>query len=261
MSELFEALELLKNSPTKSGIFTDLDGTLSEIAPTPTDAVVTDGMRNAIKKLAEKYAVVVVVSGRDSDEAKNIIAVDSLIYIGNHGLEWIHNGKQFYAPEAFNFFGLASSLAAELESLVDGSDLIVEKKKLGVAIHYRRASDKELARITILQIIKPFIEKYPLKSFEGRCVVELKPDLMVSKGDAVTAIALRNGIKQALYLGDDITDIDAFKALKKLRNEGKIEAITVGVTSEETSKSIAEESDFLVKSVGEVEDILTWLAN
>ncbi|MCL6472101.1 MAG: trehalose-phosphatase [Firmicutes bacterium] len=261
MSELFDALELLKNSPNKSGIFTDLDGTLSEIAPTPADAVVTEGMRDAISKLAKKFAVVVIVSGRDSDEAKNIIAVEDLIYIGNHGLEWTHNGKQFYAPEAFNFFGLASSLSAELESLVDGSDLIVEKKKLGVAIHYRRASDKELARISILEIIKPFLEKYPLKSFEGRCVIELKPDLMVSKGDAVTAIALRLGIKQAVYLGDDVTDLDAFKALKKLRDEGKIEAITIGIASDETSKSIAEESDFLLRSVGEVEDVLNWLAN
>ncbi len=261
MSNLYDLLEPLKDNPGKTGIFSDLDGTLSEIAPTPADAIITDEMRSIVKDLAEKYAVVGIVSGRDSNEAKKIVGLDNIVYIGNHGLEWLDDGKQFYAPEAFNFFGLASSLAADLVAILNGSDLIVEKKKLGVAIHYRQADDKGLAKASIEQTVKPFLEKYPLKSFEGRYVIELKPDLAVNKGDAVTVVALRRGLMQAIYLGDDITDVDAFKAFKDLRDKGKVETISIGVASDEGDPSIISEADYIVKNVGEVEALLNWLSD
>lgn len=260
MIDIYDLLEPQIANPRKTGIFSDLDGTLSEIAPTPDDAIITGEMRSIIKRLAGKYAVVSIVSGRDSNEAKKIVGLDDIIYIGNHGLEWLDDGKQFYVPEAFDFYGLASNLAVELAAILDGFDLVVEKKKLGVAIHYRQAQDKKLAKISIKQSIKPFLEKYSLKSLEGRYVIELKPDLNVNKGEAVTVVALRKGLERALYLGDDVTDVDAFRAFKALRSEGRVETVSIAVASDEAEPSIIGEADYVVQNVGEVQDLLNWLA-
>jgi len=260
MNDIYEALEPLKSNPNKSGVFSDLDGTLSKIAPVPAAAVVAPEMRAILKALTERYEVVGVVSGRDSNEAKRIVGLENVVYIGNHGLEWIEDNKQFYAPEAFNYLGLASSLASELTEILNGSNLLVEKKKLGVAVHYRQAEDKEWARLLIERVLNPLVAKYPLKKFEGRYVVELKPDLPVNKGDAVTVVALRRNLERVVYFGDDITDVDAFRALSRLREEGKLGTVSIGVISEESAPSLIHEADYLVDGVDDVQRLLGWLA-
>ncbi|MHB8841006.1 MAG: trehalose-phosphatase [Candidatus Aquicultor sp.] len=258
---LYEALAKWKEHPEKSGIFSDLDGTLSKIAPTPAEAIVTAEMRKVLQDISDKYAVAGIVSGRDSTEARRIIALDNLIYIGNHGLEWLEGGKQFYAPEAFNFFGLAGNLAAELSAIFDDTGYIVERKKLGVAVHYRQVGDKEQAKARIEEAIEPMVAKYPLKRSEGRYVIELKPDLPVNKGDAVTVIALRTGIERAMYLGDDVTDIDAFQALGRLRDQGRMQTVSIAIASDESAPAVMHEADYVVQSVDAAEDLLRWISS
>lgn len=260
MSNIYDALRQFKESPGRTAVFSDLDGTLSKIARTPAEARITPGMRDILKKLTEKYGIIGIISGRDSSDARRIIAIDNIAYIGNHGLEWIENGKQFYAPEAFNFFGLAASLDAELSELFKETDVFIEKKKLGVALHYRLAKDKGEARRLIEQAVKPLIEKYPLRKLNGRYVIELKPDLPINKGDAVTVIAISRDIDNAIYLGDDITDIDAFNALNMLEREGRLRAVSVSVASDESPPEVKEEADYVVKGVDEVKALLSWMA-
>ncbi|MBE0446586.1 MAG: trehalose-phosphatase [Actinobacteria bacterium] len=259
LNDLYNALKPLKDDPGNTGMFSDLDGTLSKIARTPANATITLGMRGVLRRLAEKYGIVGIISGRDSSEAKKIVDIDNIAYIGNHGLEWIENGKQFYAPEAFNFFGLTASLETDLSGSFKGTDILVEKKKLGVALHYRSVKDKEGARGLIEKIIKPLIAEYPLRRLDGRYVIELKPDLPINKGDAITVITVSRGIDNVVYLGDDITDIDAFGALRTLQNEGKLRAISVGVASDESPPQVEEEADYVVKGVDEVEALLSWM--
>lgn len=261
MIDIYDALTPWKENPRKSGIFSDLDGTLSEIAPTPAAATVTPQMQTVLKVLTEKYAVVGVVSGRDSDEARRIVALDNLVYIGNHGLEWLADGKQFYAPEAYNYFGLSSGLADELSEKFNGQEYFVEKKKLGVAVHYRQAEDKAFAKAGIKEAMEPLLEKYHLKRDEGRYVIELKPDLPVNKGDAVTVIALRTGIERAMYLGDDVTDIDAFRALRRLKDDGRLQTASIAIASDESASSVTQESDYVINSVGAVEELLRWMSS
>ncbi len=258
---LYEALANWKEHPEKSGIFSDLDGTLSKIAPTPAEAVVTPEMRAVLQGIVDKYAVVGIVSGRDSTEARRILALDNVIYIGNHGLEWLEDGKQFYAPEAFNFFGLAGNLAAELSVIFDKSGYIVERKKLGVAVHYRQVEDKELAKGRIKEAVEPMVAKYPLKQSEGRYVIELKPDLPVNKGDAITVIALRTGIERAMYLGDDVTDIDAFQALGRLREQGRLQTVSIAIASNESAPDVMHEADYVIQSVDAAEELLRWISS
>jgi len=261
MTGILKALESLKNEPAVTGIFSDLDGTLSKIVPTPGEAIISDGMRNAIKELAKKYPVVGIVSGRDSDDAKRIVGIEDIIYVGNHGLEWIEGDKQEIAPEASPFIKLANDLQKQISDLLNGFNLLVEKKKLGVAIHYRLEEDKEGAQRHINKIIEPLLSKHPLKKAEGRFVIELKPDIPVNKGIAITTIASKKGIKKGIYLGDDVTDLDAFRALKKLRNEEGFESILIGVVSTEGPAKIAKEADYLLKNVDQVEELLSWMSS
>ncbi|HZD60178.1 MAG TPA: trehalose-phosphatase [Anaerolineae bacterium] len=259
LNNLHNALKPLKSDPGNTGVFSDLDGTLSKIARTPADAAITPSMRDVLRRLTEKYGIFGIVSGRDSSEAKKIIDIDNVAYIGNHGLEWIENGKQFYTPEASNFFGLAASLEADLIELFKKTDVFIEKKKLGVALHYRSAKDKEGARGLIEKMIKPIVAEYPLRRLDGRYVIELKPDLPINKGDAITVIAMSRGLNNAVYLGDDITDIDAFNALRTLRDESNLRTISVGVASDESPPQVEEEADYVIKSVDEVEALLSWM--
>jgi len=259
---LYEALTNWKEHPEKSGIFSDLDGTLSKIAPTPAEAIVTPEMRKVLQDINKKYAVVGIVSGRDSTEARRMVALENLVYIGNHGLEWLEDGKQFYyVPEAFNFFGLAGNLASELSDIFNATGYFVERKKLGVAVHYRQVEDKEQAKARIEEVLKPMLAKYPLKQAEGRYVIELKPDLPVNKGDAVTVIALRAGIERAMYLGDDVTDIDAFQALRQLRDEGRLQTVSIAIASDESAPAVMQEADYVVQSVDAAEALLRWMSS
>jgi len=260
MRDIYNMIDRFKANPARTGIFSDLDGTLSKIAETPDAAVITSDIRSVLEKLAEKYGIVGIVSGRDSDEARKIVGLDNIIYAGNHGLEWLENGKQFYAPEALNFIEIAQNIASELSELLRETDVLIERKKLGVSLHYRLARDKDKARESIEGAVKPFIDKYPIRRLNGRYVVELKPDLPINKGDAVTAIAIKRGLENVMYLGDDITDIDAFRALGVLAKEGRIKTISVAVASDEAPSSVREEADLLVKNVDEVESLLRQLA-
>lgn len=260
MRDILGKLEQYKANFDTTGIFSDFDGTLSKIAPTPADAVIDPRVRESLGKLAEKFAIIGIISGRDSSNAKKIIRLESLIYIGNHGLEWVEGSKQHYAPEALKFLDIMSNLADGLSESLLVKGLLIEKKKLGIAIHYRKVEDKNTAKALIEKAVKPLTEAYPLRVIEGKCVVEIKPDLPVNKGNALQSFALQRGIERAVYLGDDLTDVDAFKALRTLREQGSLETVSIGVISEESPPIIADESDYVVEGVESVATLIEWLA-
>ena len=258
--DIHSALVEFKAHPGVTGIFSDLDGTLSEIAETPESATVTSGVREALKMLKERYKVVGIVSGRAADDARRMVGLDDLFYVGSHGLEWIEGGRRFYAPQVKRYFGMAPSIYNELSDYFAETDIRVEKKNLGAALHYRLAADKDAALALIEPVVEKVLAKYPMKVVRGRFVVELKPDVAEDKGDAIVGVCLREGLSKGLYLGDDVTDIDAFNALRRLEETENFKAVTVAVVSNEAAAEVAEAADFTLKSVDEVEALLRWLA-
>ena len=101
---LFDHLEYLNEfKNAKTSILTDIDGTISEIATTPEDAVVTPSMQKLLFKLKEKFQIVGVISGRSAMNAKSMVGVDGLLYVGNHGMEYIDGNEIFIDPEALNY--------------------------------------------------------------------------------------------------------------------------------------------------------------
>lgn len=259
VGENLASFEFIRSDPENSAIFCDIDGTLSEIAPSPEEAVIDAKMRAAVSKAAGRYQLV-VISGRPARQARSMVDDDRIIYLGNHGLEHLVGDEMtsLGSPRQYRTIAGAKN---DLESLVSQiSGIRLEDKGLALAIHYRQAERESEARKLILSQIIPVAEREGLEIIMGRKVIEIKSKLG-DKGEAMEAVIGESGRGQVIYLGDDRTDVAAFKKLKELRLRGKLSGYALGLVSNETPEEITAEADFCFRSVAEVEEFLEWLTN
>src|ERR687897_1856737 len=132
-------MEILRQTP--SAVVTDIDGTVSPIAPTPAEAMVDPGAQAALAVLAERLAAVAVVSGRAPQDGVAMVGLPELIYVGNHGLERIARGTPWMHPVAAAAQPAIAAALAEIESAARaGGDLpwlLIENKGVTGTIHYR----------------------------------------------------------------------------------------------------------------------------
>jgi len=259
--EVQERLEPLIRAPGDTAIFLDLDGTLAPIVSRPADVAVPPAVVKLVRRLAQRYLAVVIVSGRQATEARRIVGIDELAYVGNHGFETMLPGHAVVvSPEAQPHVPAIRDLIKQCQSLagIEDSGVWVEDKTATLSLHYRRALDPEAAKKFITASIIPLADGLGLKVNEGRMVVEIKPPEKVDKGTAVRELIDRLDAKQALYAGDDTTDIDA---LRELRRRGKKQVMVgVGVVSREMPPALPRHADLLVASRGGVEMLLSLLA-
>lgn len=260
---LFDYLEELykfKND-NASAILTDIDGTISEIAATPEEAVVTLSMKKELSKLKEKFQMVGVISGRSVQNAKAMVGVDGILYIGNHGMEYVNNGEIFVDPEAVKYLANIKKIAEKLKNseLSKIKGLMFEDKGICISIHYRKCELQEDARKRIMDAINDSIDTSELKLTEGRKLVELKPPISRDKGFIVEKIIEKYDLNRVIYLGDDVTDFDAFKKLKELEKTGKIRTASILVLSSEIPDYVKSSSLYYVRSVDEVQRFFKWL--
>lgn len=260
---LFDYLEELykfKND-NASAILTDIDGTISEIAATPEEAVVTLSMKKELSKLKEKFQMVGVISGRSVQNAKAMVGVDGILYIGNHGMEYVNNGEIFVDPEAVKYLANIKKIAEKLKNseLSKIKGLMFEDKGICISIHYRKCELQEDARKRIMDVINDSIDTSELKLTEGRKLVELKPPISRDKGFIVEKIIEKYDLNRVIYLGDDVTDFDAFKKLKELEKTGKIRTGSILVLSSEIPDYVKSSSLYYVRSVDEVQRFFKWL--
>jgi trehalose 6-phosphate phosphatase len=204
-------------SGRRPAVFLDYDGTLSPIVEIPADAVLSDGMRAALKRLAAACPVA-IVSGRDLANVQSFVADDSLYFAGSHGFDLAGpNGWREVVPIGRTFLPALDAAAAELEGAlarIPGARL--ERKRFSLAVHYRQvAPDREADVAAALADIMP---RHPrLKHSGGKKVYDVKPRADWHKGRAVLALLAELGLDGPdvlpVYLGDDTTDEDAFRAL------------------------------------------------
>jgi trehalose 6-phosphate phosphatase len=262
---LFDNLQYLQTfkNDNSTAIVTDIDGTISEIAPTPDEAVVTHSMRRELVKLKDKFSLVAVISGRSAHYAREIVGVEGLLYVGNHGLEFLKDGKLFMDPEIEKFLPQIKKTGKKLKEgdLSGISGLLFEDKEICFSIHYRRCNQSENAREKILNTLENDPECKNLKISEGRCLVELKPPVSCNKGTILSNIIEQYNLEKVVYLGDDITDTDAFKKLKELNNQDTFRGASVLVLSDEIPSYVEKDSSFFVNSVDEVLKFFKWLLN
>jgi trehalose 6-phosphate phosphatase len=210
---------LIKRLPDQRiAVFLDYDGTLTPISPHPEEALLSSEMRATIQKLSQQ-TVVGVVSGRDKKNIQELVAVPNLFYIGNHGFD-------IEGPPATNLglqvgvecLPMMEKCYRELQSkLMDIPGVQFEPKRLTITIHYRFVEEKNVH--LVYELMRQVVEQYPqLKMSGGKKVLEVRPNIDWNKGRAVLWVCEKLGLLKEnpyfiLYLGDDLTDEDAFRVL------------------------------------------------
>ncbi len=197
-------------------VFLDYDGTLSPIVEDHTKAFLSDDMRAAVDALG-RVCLVAVVSGRDLKHLRSLVQLDDVTYAGSHGFEIVQSGNSAEAVEkGTEFLPVLDSAEQNLRdrlAAIPGHS--VERKRFSIAVHFRLASDPDAEKIEV--IVDNVLSEYPtLRKGFGKKVFELRPDIEWDKGRAVLWLLqeLKHGdAVLPIYVGDDITDEDAFRAL------------------------------------------------
>ena len=232
------ALDRLAEAPDRAAVILDVDGTLAPIVMRPEEARVPEEARREVVRLAGRYALVACVSGRTGEDARRLVGVDGVRYVGSHGLE--------LDPEADRW-------RDEIHRFAAGVDWPVEDKGLTVSFHYREAADEDAA-LEYLDEVAEQARAAGLVPRFGRKVLEIRPPVHADKGTAVTGLLEEAGLSRALYAGDDTTDVDAFRAL-----DGLELGIRVAVSSDEAPVELVESADVVVDSPGELLTVLARL--
>src|SRR4051794_18761756 len=242
-------LEPLRADPAAGAILCDIDGTLAPIVTDPEAAEVPAEARDVLAGLAARYRLVACVSGRRASAARRMVGVDTLTYAGNHGLELLGPGDS--KPRLDPALGHRGSAAAGFISQLDWNHLSAvglraEDKGPIQAIHWRGAADAETAAQRARELAL-LAEEEGLVPHLGRMVLEIRPLATVHKGIAVRRLVEEAGAANAMFGGDDRTDLDAFAALRDLRAAGRLEhAICIGVSSAEAPPEIEARTDLMV---------------
>jgi trehalose 6-phosphate phosphatase len=261
MPSLARALELARTalSATPSGLLTDFDGTLSPIVADPATARLVEGADGALALLAERLAVVAIVTGRAPADARRMSGVAGLLVAGNHGTEWLepHAVTPVPSPE---LAGVRASLEAVVARVPAAAGVTVEDKGLSATVHYRRAPDPEDAHRRILATLGDPGPRIELR--RGRMSVELRPIGLGDKGTATRTIVARFGLRGVVVMGDDVTDLDMFAAVDGLRRRGELQAAIIGVggADGEVPPEVADAADVVLASPGEAAQLLAALA-
>jgi trehalose-phosphatase len=220
-------------SGTPRVIMLDVDGTLAPITSHPDLAAVPGETREAIAALARQPGVtVVIVSGRAAADARRVVGVDGVWVIGNHGAELLRpDGGHEVDPGAALYAGAMERTAAALEPVVarvSGGGAWVENKRFTLAVHTRGVADAAVSGLR--QAVGNIAAEEGLSVRDGKKVIEVRPPVPVDKGTAVVALARRLGAlapgASVLFAGDDVTDEDAFRALRA--SGGTVVTIQVG---------------------------------
>jgi trehalose 6-phosphate phosphatase len=219
-------LARIAEDPERTAILLDVDGVLAPIVDVPHDSAVPEETQVELRRLNNRYALVACISGRSSADARRVVGLDELVYVGEHGLE--------LEPEAAAWSDRLQRFAAT----VDWED--VERKPLTVTFHYRRAENESEA-LKMLEAVATRARHEGLVARFGRKVLELRPPVGAHKGTAVTHLLGERGLERALYAGDDSTDLDAFNALRALEL-----GVTVAVASPEGPVELREAADVVV---------------
>ncbi|XP_076884917.1 putative trehalose-phosphate phosphatase D [Bidens hawaiensis] len=246
-------------------IFLDYDGTLSPIVENPDQAYMDPQMRETVKNVA-KYFPTAIVSGRSIAKVYNFVRLSELYYAGSHGMDIKgpssrkhQNGKQNVlcqpAKEFLQMMEEVYKILMEKTKGIVGAN--VENNKFCLSVHYRCV--EEHSWNDLADRVKLVLKDYPkLKLTQGRMVLEIRPTIKWDKGNAIEFLLESLGYASSkdvlpIYIGDDRTDEDAFKVLRK-RGQGF--GILVSKTPKETEATYSLQEPFEVMHF--LQHLVTW---
>lgn len=219
MSKLPDGLHALDAMTGRSpAVFFDFDGTLSDIVENPDAAHLVEGAADALSALTAQCPVA-ILSGRDLADVRQRIGLPGIWYAGSHGFELTApDGAHHENAEAAESIPVLKEAAAELaEQLGDIAGVVVEHKRFGVAVHYRNAARDRVGEVAAA--VRRAGQRTGLRVTTGREVIELRPNVDWDKGKTLRWVLehIRDDEERGellpIYLGDDITDEDAFDAV------------------------------------------------
>lgn len=218
----------------------DFDGTIVPIKPRPEQAYLDQPTRLLLRNISQnKRFSVGIISGRALKDLQQKITISNLIFAGNHGLEISYNKRNFVYPAAKKYMRAISTIARKLSQALGAfPETTLETKGLSLSLHYRLVKKEGLSSLKekFFQIIQPYIQQKKIKLTYGKKVWELRPPIEWDKGKALLWLMQRLGRHLSLpkktylaesppsrpkgilliYLGDDATDEDAFRATNQL---------------------------------------------
>jgi len=302
---LVQALEPLRSDPTRAAVLLDVDGTLAPIVEHAEDAHVSEATRALLIEVTKRYGLVGCVSGRRAQAARQIVAIGSIAYIGNHGGELLAPGStktQLLDPTIAEW---GERVAAFADEAYDGHLRALrvrrEEKGVVVAFHWRGSRDEAEAEAA-LKALAGRATELGLAVHWGRKVLEVRPPVALEKGRGIAALfeeaqgtperkqerstaeeestqegdgppgpgavgagpggpkAGTEGLATAMYVGDDRTDLDAFRELRTMVAAGTLGyALCVAVASDEAPGELVEQADVVVDGPTEVRALLAAL--
>ena len=251
-----ESLEDLVARRDRAGLFLDFDGTLSEIVPVPSDARPLPGIVDLLKKLARRFRLVSVVSGRSAHELLEWLGPGVEIS-GTYGAERTVDGRVELSDKVAPFADAMRSVKDQVEEALAELDLdgvSLEDKRIVISLHYRRSRDPSAAE-RLTRLADELAGRHGLIRMEGRRVVELRPPVELSKKAVVLERAREMDLEAAAFIGDDKGDLGAFDALDELAREG-LRTARVAVRSEETPPELMERAQVVVDGPEGVRELL-----
>jgi trehalose 6-phosphate phosphatase len=201
----------------RPALFLDYDGTLTPIVERPEDAVLSEEMHRILSQAA-RVMPVAVISGRDLDDVRRMVGIDGIVYAGSHGFQIQGQGLELELPEgaeALDDLDEAERLLAPALQGIPGARL--ERKSFALAVHDRQVGDEDRERVR--QAVESIHAEVPgLRLTGGKRIREFRPDIDWDKGHAIRWLLAELDLDTAdvlpIYIGDDETDEDAFRALR-----------------------------------------------
>jgi trehalose 6-phosphate phosphatase len=230
-------------------LITDFDGTISEIAPTPEQAVVFPRCCRRLARLARDLPLVSIVSGRQVNDVRRLVGLPGIVYVGDHGLCRWEKGHTHVEPSARNHLESMRGIIETARQRLTLPGIVFEEKDTGVSIHYRATPDPVAAQKEITSLLEDLTRGTGIEILEGRRVVELRPTVHVDKGTAVFELLRDRMVDGAIYAGDDTTDVDAFAGLRRWSEQEGKRSLAVAVSSSEMPPELREAADLVVDGV------------
>jgi len=198
-------------------VFLDYDGTLTPIVSHPEKALLSSSMRQALRALVAR-ATVAILSGRDLDDVRKRVDIDAIVYAGSHGFD-IAGPHGLRKQPAMEFLPKLDVAEKELGKQLTGiPGAWIERKCFSIAVHYREVEESNIPNVN--RAVNEVVTCHRgLRRMEGKKVYEVLPVIDWDKGKAVIWLSETLGLQRrkmrSIYIGDDRTDEDAFRALQQ----------------------------------------------
>ncbi len=225
---IFSGWEDVKRSIKKKFIylFLDYDGTLSPIARAPDKAVMPDRTKDLLCKLSKRpNCKIAIVSGRALNDISKRVGLKNIVYVGNHGFEIKGPEIKFKVPVSSRYRRVVKEIKSRLEkNLSSFKGVLIEDKGFCLVVHYRLADENDVPAIESEFYVSTFLDEFRnnIQVRSGKMSREIRPPMLWDKGVAVLWLLdrqsslIRDKKMEVLpvYIGDDVTDEDAFQALR-----------------------------------------------